>query len=289
MVSTACTTTAHKTTPNTRPTAGPAAGVTSRYGAVVADGALPTTKAALAATHDFADMVNASTATFVAAVTALQTAVAAGDTAGARADQLAAQAAYDSFRVLQSGNAVNASSLDELASDVPPGQSFGGLHAVERDLWGSGPLAVDVDALAGQAPVAQYVLSRERLGPEAIAVVAVDQLTWAVDTALPHSQEVWSHLGLVDVAATVDAARRSFGTVEPLAQLVAPDLTASVHGQFVDLGARIARLGPPTTTPDTSVSAPDRLALSRMLDATASTLARLAARLTPYGTAGAPS
>ena len=285
----ACTTSAHQSAPATRPTAGPAAGVTSRYGSVVADGALATTKAAVAATHDFADMVNASTAAFVAAVTALQFAVASSDIAGARAAQLDAQAAYDSFRVLQSGNAVNASTLDELASDVPPGQSFGGLHAVERDLWGSGPLAADVDALAGQAPVAQYLLSRERLGPEAIAVVAVDQLTWAVDVALPHSQAHWSHLGLVDVAATIDAARRSFSTIEPLGRLVSPGLTATVHGQFDDLAARIARLGPPTTTADTTVAAGDRLGLSQALDATASTLARLAARLTPYGTAGAPS
>ena len=289
LVAAACTTNAHQSAPATRPTAGPAAGVTSRYGSVVADGALATTKAAVAATHDFADMVNTSTAAFVAAVTALQSAVASSDVAGARAAQLAAQAAYDSFRVLQSGNAVNASTLDELASDVPPGQSFGGLHAVERDLWDSGPLAADVDALAGQAPVAQYLLSRERLGPEAIAVAAVDQLTWAVDVALPHSQEHWSHLGLVDVAATIDGARRSFSTIEPLGRLVSPGLTATVHGQFDDLSARIARLGPPTTTADTTVAAGDRLGLSQALDATASTLARLATRLTPYGTAGGRS
>ena len=62
-----------------------------------------------------------------------------------------------------------------------------------------------------------------------------------------------------------------------------------MHGQFDDLSARIARLGPPTTTADTTVAAGDRLGLSQALDATASTLARLATRLTPYGTAGGRS
>jgi len=271
------------------PTAGPDAGATSRYGTGLSGGSRPTTLAAQAATHAFATQVDASTSAFVAAVGALQSDVAAGDTGAARSDELAAQADYDSFRVLETGNAINASTLDELASDVNPLESFGGLHAVERDLWASGPLVADVSALEGQAPVAQYLLSRERPGPEAVAVVAVDQLDWAVDVALPHGQEQYSHLGLVDVVATEQAAHRSFSVVDPLAHLVAPALTATVEGQFAALDAQVAALGPPASVPDATVATATRLALSHQFDATASTLARLAALLTPYGTAGAPS
>jgi len=119
--------------------------------------------------------------------------------------------------------------------------------------------------------------------------VAVDQLDWVVDVALPVSQEQFSHLGLVDIAATESAARLSFATIQPLARLVDPSLTATVSGQFATLDALVAALGPPSTTPDTSVTASTRLALSTQLDATASTLAQLSARLTPYGTTGAPS
>ena len=278
--------TGHRTT---TPVAGPEAGVTSRYGTDVSKGSLPTTRAALAATHAFAVQVDADTAAFVSAVAALQTAAGSGDTAGARSAELSAQAAYDAFRVLEAGNAVNASTLDELAGDVGALESFGGLHAVERDLWASGPLVADVTALGGQAPVAQYLLSRERVGPEAIAVVAVSQLNWVVDVALPRGQEQYSHLGLVDVAATEAAAHRSFSVIEPLGRLVAPRLTATVNRQFDVLDAQVNALGSPTSVPDSSVSAAARLALSRQLDATAATLARLAAVLTPYGTAGAPS
>ena len=275
-------------TATSAPTSGPEAGVTSRYGTALGSPSSPTTGAAMAAIHAYASQVQASAAAFVASVTALQADVARDD-AAARADELAAQGEYDSLRLLESGNSINASTLDELSTDVEPGQTFGGLHAVERDLWAGGPAAIDVAALAGQAPVVQFLVSRMRLGPEAIGLTAVDQLNWVVDTALPHSQEHVSHLGLVDVAGTVAAARQAFGDIQPLAHLVDPTLTGTVAGQFSVLTAGVDALGPPTATPDTSVSPGARLALSRQLDATATALAVLTAELTPYGTAGAPS
>jgi len=281
--------TAVRPTATTTPTAGPEAGVTSRYGADTGAPNAPTTVAAIAATHAYTDQIQTSAAGFVAAVTTLQADVARGDVPAARADELVAQGDYDSLRVLESGNTINASALDELATDVPPGQSFGGLHAVERDLWVGGPAAADVEDLATQAPVAQFLLSRARLGPEAIGTTAVDQLDWVSDTALPRSQEQVSHLGLVDVTATVEASARAFGDVEPLAHLVDPTLTSTVAGQYAALAADCAALGPPTTTPDTSVSPGAELVLFHQLDATATELARLAAELAPYGTAGAPS
>ena len=277
------------TTTSTRPIAGPEAGVTSHYGSAVGRPGQPTTLAGEAATREFAVQVQDSTAAFVTSVGALQADVARGDTTAARSDELDAQAEYDAFRDLERGNSVNASTLDELDTDVAPGGTFGGLHAVERDLWAGGPAATDVSALAAQAPVAQYLLSRLRLGPEAIGSVAVDQLDWVVDDALPSSQEHTSHLGLVDVTATVGAADLAVGDVAALGRLVAPGLTATVTADLAQLEAGIASLGPPRTTPDTSVTPTARLALSRQLAVTASTLARLDARLAPYGTAGAPS
>ena len=277
------------TTTTSRPTAGPEAGVTSHYGSATGRPGQPTTLAAAAATRAFAVQVQDATAAFVTSVGALQSDVARGDVAAARSDELDAQAGYDDFRDLERGNSVNASTLDELDTDVVPGEAFGGLHAVERDLWSGGPTSSDVASLAAQAPVAQYLLSRLRLGPEAIGSVAVDQLDWVVDDALPSSQEHSSHLGLVDVAATVDAAGRAVDDVAPLGRLVAPGLTTTVTADLAGLEAEVASLGPPRTTPDTSVSPAARLALSRQLDAAASTLARLTARLAPYGTAGAPS
>jgi iron uptake system EfeUOB component EfeO/EfeM len=290
VLGTACAgTQSARPTATSAPTSGPEAGVTSRYGTDSGTPSAPTTVAAIAATHAFTAQVQTAAAGFVSSVTALAGDVGRGDVVAARADELAAQGDYDALRVLETGNTINASALDELASDVPPGQSFGGLHAVERDLWSGGPTGVDVADLEAQAPVAQFLLSRERLGPEAIGSTAVDQLDWVADTALPVSQEQVSHLGLVDVAATVASARQAFGDLAPLARLVDPQLTATVAGQFAALGADCAALGAPTTTTDDSVSPAARLTAFHQLDATASELARLTAELTPYGTAGAPS
>ena len=282
-----CATTDARPPATTAPAA--TAGGTSAYGSGATGGSTAATQAAQAATRAFGAQVDTATAAFVGAVAALQADVASGSTAAARSDELAAQSDYDAFRALESANAVNGSTLDELSTDVGASESFGGLHAVERDLWTSGPLAADVSALAGQAPVAQFLLGRERLGPEAIGQVAVDQLNWVVDTALPVSQEQYAHLGLVDVAATEQAAHRSYSDIAPLAGLVDPSLTATVTGQFDALDAAIAAIGDPATVPDTSITPAVRLALSRQLDATATTLARLVAALAPYGTRGAPS
>jgi iron uptake system EfeUOB component EfeO/EfeM len=253
-------------------------------------GGIPATElAAQTATHAFTEEVEEETASFVTSVNALQTAATSGDIAAAKTDEIAAQSAYDGFRALDADNAINADTLDELSTDVGSLESFGGLHAVERDLWSSGPLDDDVAGLAGQAPVAQFLLSREHLGPEAIGVVAVDQLDWVVDDALPVDQEQYSQLGLIDVAATESAAQASFTTIRPLAQLVDPSLTATVSSQFASLDQLVRALGPPATTPLASVDPSVRLSLSVQLDATASTLAQLSARLTPFGTEGAPS
>ncbi len=278
-------------TGTTAPRVGPEAGVTSHYGADTSVGDRATSLAAQAATRSYATQVGVWTSDFVASVDTLQTDVAEGDTPAAESDEVAAQADFDAFRVLETDNynSINASTLDELETDVVPGETFGGLHAVERDLWAGGPAATDVAGLAAQAPVAQFLLSRMRLGPEAVGSEAVGELNWVVDTALTRSQEPVSHLGLVDVDATEAAAAQAFGDIEPLARLVDPTLTATVAAQFTTLDGAVAALGPPDTTPDTTVAPAGRLAVSQQLDATATTLARLVARLTPYGTQGSPS
>ena len=164
----------------------------------------------------------------------------------ARTDELAAQADYDRFRALEIDDQVTAATLDELAGDVGVHQSFGGLHAVERDLWTSGDAAEDISGLVAQAPVAQYLLSKEVLAPEAIASTGVDELSWVDDTAVPGREELYSRHDAVDIAATVGAAHEAFVSVEALGHLVAPSLTASVGQLFARLLGTVRSLGNPT-------------------------------------------
>jgi iron uptake system EfeUOB component EfeO/EfeM len=233
----------------------------------------------------FHDQIVTDAAAFASDVDSLQSRVGGGDLAGARQAELAAQAAYDHFRLLEQDNSVNASTLDELASEVRPGQSFAGLHAVERDLWtSSGDASADASALAGQAPVAEYLLSRDELDPEAIGTTAVAELGWAADWAIPGREELYSHDDTVDIAATVSAADAAFASLAPLGTTVAPALTASVRSDFHTLSSEVATLGPPTQVVDSAIGTGEQRTLTQTVDATAATLSELAAKLVPYGT-----
>ena len=292
-----CSTSAPGTTAATA--AADAAGTTTPYGPGAAGGTSATSVAAQAATRSYAAQVDTATAAFVSAVDPLQTDASAGDTTAARADELAAQGDYDAFRALETGDSVNGSTLDELAGDVSGVGSFGGLHAVERDLWAptpapgqAGALSAaldDTSGLAAQAPVAQYLLSRNALDPEAIGTTAVDELGWVNDVALPGDEELYSHLDTVDIAGTVGAAASAFSAIQPLARMVSPPLTAAVASLFATLEADVAALGPPGQRVDDTIPVATQRALAQQVDATAAGLARLSALLTPYGTSGATS
>lgn len=233
--------------------------------------------------------VGAASASFVADIGVLQAAAESGNLVAAKAEELAAQADYDRFRMVEGGYAVTASTIDELATDVVPGTSFAGLHAVERDLWTSGDTAGDLSSLAAQAPVAEYLLLRVFPKPDAIAATGVKDLNWVNTVAIPGREEQFSHLDAVDIAATVGAAADAFAAIEPLGRDIAPVMTASVAQRFAALESEVASIGTPTQVPDSSFSTAERLSLSQQVDATAAGLSQLAATLTPFGTSGWPS
>jgi len=255
--------------------------------------------AAREATASFRAEIGNDAAAFVATIGRLQADLLAGNLTAARADEIGAQSAYDGFRLLESGNTVIASTLDERLTDLGPGQTLAGLHAVERDLWAptpapgqAGALSAaldDTSGLAAQAPVAQYLLSRNALDPEAIGTTAVDELGWVNDVALPGDEELYSHLDTVDIAGTVGAAASAFSAIQPLARMVSPPLTAAVASLFATLEADVAALGPPGQRVDDTIPVATQRALAQQVDATAAGLARLSALLTPYGTSGATS
>ncbi len=258
--------------------------------------------AASVAVATFRHQVGDASSALVAAVTRLQGDLQTGDIASARVDELSAQAAFDQVREVAGGNPVNASTLDEVASEVGPRQSFGGLHAVERDLWtpstsgqpaddtaAAAAAAADVSGLVAQAPVAEYLLSKESLPPEQIGVTAVNDLDWVSGVALPEREELYSHLDTVDVVAGIAAADAAFDAIMPLAAMVDPVVTGTVTREFAQLQDRVVGLGPPDQVQDASLPPADILALSQLTDATGAALARLAATLVPFGTGGGSS
>jgi iron uptake system EfeUOB component EfeO/EfeM len=233
---------------------------------------------------------------FVGAVTTLESALRAGDVLAARQDELEAQADFDRFRWLETAYTGNAAALDELASAVPTGQAFGGLHAVEQALWPAAASGATPDppsttaaiaassGLVAQAPVAEYLLGKERLSPEVIGTTAVQELGWVAAVALPGREEEFSHHDDVDVAATVDAADAAFHAIGPLANAVDPALAGRVQARFTALLDLVDSLGSPDRV--STIPSDARVAITGALDATAAQLSTLAARMTPFGTTG---
>jgi iron uptake system EfeUOB component EfeO/EfeM len=210
---------------------------------------------------------------FVGAVTTLESALRAGDVLAARQDELEAQADFDRFRWLETAYTGNAAALDELASAVPTGQAFGGLHAVEQALWPAAASGATPDppsttaaiaassGLVAQAPVAEYLLGKERLSPEVIGTTAVQELGWVAAVALPGREEEFSHHDDVDVA-----------------------LAGRVQARFTALLDLVDSLGSPDRV--STIPSDARVAITGALDATAAQLSTLAARMTPFGTTG---
>jgi iron uptake system EfeUOB component EfeO/EfeM len=269
--------------------AGAVAATTARHPGAASAGSAARSPDATLAVKAFRTDIGETTTAFVTEVGRLQADLAAGDVTAAKADELAAQADFDGFRLLETDDTINASTLDGTVNDLTTGQSFGGLHAVERDLWTSGDALADASGLEAQAPVAQFLLSKLALPPEAIGTTGVDELGWVDDVAIPGREELYSHLDAVDIAATVAAADRAFATIEPLARGVSPNLEATVAQRFATLEFEVAALGNVTRLPDSSIPTVTRLALSQQVDSTASALAQLSATLARFGTPSASS
>jgi iron uptake system component EfeO len=261
------------------------AGAHGRHGRSGANSphALAARDAGVAATAAYEQTVAQVASGFVADLSALAGAVGAGDVAGARTDELAAQGQFDAFRFVVGGGPSAAPALDGLAADVPPGGQLQGLHLVERDLWDGGDAAPAVSALLALTPEVQLTLSRVQLSPQAIVTTAAHELGWVNEVAIPGREEVYSHFDAVDVAATVSAARAAFEDVAPLGELVAPGRTSTVSRLFATLTRQVAALGVPGTVSDSAVPTAQWTAVAQEDDVVAGALGALSPTLGGYG------
>lgn len=241
---------------------------------------------AAAATRAYRSATTGDANRLVADVTRLAAAVGGSDLAAARAAELAAQGDFDQIRDVDAASPQNVATLDELSGDVPPGATFGGLHALERDLWVSGNPPADLPSVQAQVLVADYLVAKQTLAPETIVTTAVAELGWVSEQAIPGREEQYSHHDDVDIAAGVAAAQQAFGAVEPLACSVDPGGCRIAAIDLTTLAAMVAAAGRPADVPDSALTAPVQRALFETTDRTAAALSTLIAPLLPFGTAG---
>jgi Imelysin len=222
----------------------------------------------------------------VSDVARLAGAVDRGDVAAARSAELAAQSDFDQIRFVDAASPQNVASIDDVGGAVPPGATFGGLHAIERDLWSGGDAAADLASLRVQAAVAQEVVARQSLSPAIIATTAVSQLNWVVDIAVPGREELYSHHDDADIDAGVTAANQAYAAIAPLACTVDAVQCRVVATDLASLTAAVADLGPPLEVPDSALTDAVQRNLATSTDRAADALAGLGTALLPFGTAG---
>ena len=241
---------------------------------------------ATSATENYELAIRSGAGTLDTDTQALAAAAAAGDTALAEEDELAAQSAYDEVGQVLDENAAEAEAFDGLAADARQGDPFSGLHLVERDLWDGGNAEQAAAALEAAAPVVALILSRVRLGPPAIVTMGVDALGWVDNEVVTQEEEAYSHLDTVDAVAGVAAARTAFATVAPLGRLAAPGATRAVVAQFTRLEERVDALGPQGTKVDGAIAPAAWRALAEQVDATAAALSTLGGDLAHFSAGG---
>ncbi len=241
---------------------------------------------AAAVTAAYRSAVTADGTRLVSNLARVAAAVSAGDLSAARSAELAAQGDFDQVRFVDAASPQNVDALDDLAGAVPPGATFGGLHALERDLWSGGNAATDVPPAEVQATVAQELVARQALSPATVVTVAVSELSWVVDNAVPGLEEPYSHDDDVDIAAGLTGANQAFAALEPLACTIESVRCWAVTADLTSLTSTVAALGPAADVPDTALTAPVRRSLSEQADRAADALAALEEPLLPFGTAG---
>jgi iron uptake system component EfeO len=241
---------------------------------------------ASAATEAYRTAVEDDGSHLVADVQQLTADVGRGDLAAARTDELRAQGDFDRIRFVDAASPQNAAAVDALVGQVLPGDTVGGLHGVEQDLWAGGDAAPVLPSLDVQATVAARLVGRERLSPAVVAEVAVQQLDWVVDQALTGREEQFSHLDLVDVAAGVGAASQAFAAIRPLSCAVDRRECATAATDLQRLTADVAALGAPVELTDAGLGVGVTSRLSREANRTADALASLEPPLVPFGTTG---
>jgi iron uptake system EfeUOB component EfeO/EfeM len=211
--------------------------------------------ATLSATQAFRREVVTAAEAFASDTAALDAAIARGDLAVARRNELAAQSQWDVLRPVLALADPSLTPFDALVSDQNPAYAPQGLHAIERALWlGSLTSARSASArLASQSAYLPFAVYRTILTPSEICAKLDESLGWTVENAIDQSQERYSHLDIVDVKAATRAAETTVVGLTPVGRLVAPGLT----GQLVrDLDRLIATTSATTTSSTDASIAP---------------------------------
>ncbi len=126
--------------------------------------------------------------------------------------------------------------INALAKDVPADE-FGGFHRIEKTLFGgettSGATPA-AKALMEDAGKLHHGLRTIDLEPRQIAAAINETLEATLKRELTGGEEPYSHLDLVDFAASVEGTEAAFEAIRPLVAYRDQDLAESIEARFVE-------------------------------------------------------
>jgi iron uptake system component EfeO len=171
--------------------------------------------------------------------------------------------------------------IDRREADLMASESWTGFHRLEKDLWAQGlqpdsshiadQLVADVNELTAGITAPTY-----KLDVAQIASGAVGLLDEIAKTKITGEEDIYSHTDLCDVQANVEGSRAALNTLRPIIDTRNRSLGPEIDRRFTDLTAVLARyrIGDRFVSYDTVVQ-PDRIALSRNIDALSAVLSQV--------------
>ena len=258
---------------------------TAQYGASPTHPSPAEQAATLAATAGYRRALLTAAESYAGDVQRLEAAIGAGDLSAARSDELAAQRDYDVLRPNIQPDSATANAIDGEAWSTGSG-SFAGLHAVERSLWngsGTSGAARDAAQLVNSSATVAFLFYRAILTPQQISAQAQSTLDWVVDVPIQQREELYSHDNMLDVAASIDAARSAYELVAPLGRMVDPATTTLVAARFATLDSALGQRGDVASRLDDSISTAQWHTLAVDVDAVDAPLGTLTGDLAGFG------
>ena len=212
-----------------------------------ASGAAPTTSpeldAAVASYRTYvvaqAELLQARTKPFVAAVQA-------GDVAKAKSLYAAARVPYEAIEPVAESFGDLDPRIDARIDDVENGQEWTGFHRLEHDLWKNGDVSKD-KAVATQltSDIAKLVdqVQRVDLSADQIGNGAKSLLDEVATSKVTGEEERYSRLDLVDFAANVEGSQVAYQALRPIVLAKDPELVTKIDARFAAVQTNLAQYG----------------------------------------------
>lgn len=227
-----------------------------------------------AAAADYKTYVTGQTEALVPAAESFTAAIKVGDIPAAKALYPTTRVYYERIEpVAESFPDDLDPRIDLREADLQPGQTWTGFHRLEKDLWVSG-LQPDTDAVADQlvADIKELDAGVRSPGwmiePTAIAGGAQGLLDEVATSKITGEEDIFSHTDLWDFNANVEGAQSALATVRPIVDERNPELGKRIEQRFTAVKALLDdyRDGNGFVL-YTTVTEPQRQALSRAIDA----------------------